>query len=583
MLWILGALVVVNVWMCLVMGVQAWRYRRHVGERFRDDVGISILVPAERDDPMVPRVVAALEAAPWKGPRQILVTGPDISGEPPPLTNRKAHYLATGYRYAAHNVIVTVDSRVVVEADTLPRLVGHLDDGRVAAFAASVGVPDRPLLAALSRHLARGHAHGWPVLTGLSWTLGDPPPVAGALVAMRADVLRAVGGFEAVRDTIADDLALAEGLRAYGEVVLAPVEAKVMLGDMGWRAWFDRWVRWVKVGTSHAPWRATSYPFLLAPLPIAVALAGASGDPRAWLLVAALVAARLLLGLARGDRDAWIGPLADLVLVGAAGVAGLSRNVTWRGKAFGLGPFGQLLPEQRGVPPALFGFLGVMTLFGLGYEWDDRVSPVPAWLFLGAEAALVFAVLRDLPRALLVMAVGFGAEVMGVLTGFPFGHYAYGEPLGPQWLGVPLIMGPTWLVATTSAVAWAGGRWWLSLVLLVAFDVVLDPVAAGPLGYWQWDGGFWYGVPLQNFLGWALVGAPLVWILRGATRWEYAAVGWVNLFFFALLALEAGYWGCVVAAAGVGAAATWPFKEPAPTPAPPPVAPTPWEPPGSPG
>lgn len=566
MLLLLSLLVGVNVLMCGVMAVQAWRYARRVGEKRNDEAAISILVPAEADDPAVARTVAALEAAPWKGPKQVLVCGPGIAGEPPPLTNRKAHYLAVGARYALHNVVVTVDSRVVVEADTLPRLVGHVEGTTVAAVASSVAVPDGTLLRALCAHLARGHAHAWPVLAGLSWTLGDAPPVAGSLMAIRADVLRAVGSFEAVRDTIADDLALTEALKRYGDVVLTPVEARVMLGNVSWAAWFERWVRWIKVGTSHAPWRATSYALLLAPLPLAVALAGASGDPRAWALVGALVVARLLLGLSRKDLASALGPVADFALFLAAGRAGLSRNATWRGHTYGLGPFGRLMAPQKGVPPVLFGILGLLALFGLGYHLDDRVSPFPAWAFLAMEGVLVAGVLRDPVRILGVMAIGFGAEVLGVHTGYPFSEYRYLDTLGPTVGGVPLVMGPTWLVVTTTATAWARGRWWLALPLLVAFDVVLDPLAAGPLGYWAWPDGDWYGVPWENFVGWAVVGAPLVWVLRDATRWEYAVVGWINLVFFTALAIDARFWGCVAVAAGIGAAATWPTRVPASAP-----------------
>lgn len=566
MLLLLAVLVVANVVMCAVMGVQAARYAARVGVKQNDAVAISILVPAELDDPSLSATIDALEAAPWNGPRQILVCGPGIAGEPPPLTNRKAHYLATGARYALHNVIVTVDSRVVVDADTLPRLVGHLEGDTVAAIASSVAVPEGRLLRAVCAHLARGHAHGWPVLAGLSWTIGDVPPIAGSLMAVRADVLRAVGSFEAVRDTVADDLALADALAEYGAVVLAPVEAKVVLGKVSWAAWFERWVRWIKVGTSHSPWRATTYAVLLAPLPLAMALAGASGDPRGWALVGALVAARLLLGLARRDLAAVTGPVADFALFFAAGVAGLSRNATWRGHTFGLGHLGKLVPPQAGVPPVLFGVLGLLAVFGLGFELDERASPLPAWGFLVMEGVLVAAVLRDPMRILGVMAIGFGAELLGVQTGYPFSEYRYLDNLGPALATVPLVMAPTWLVVTTSAVAWAKGRWWLALPLLVAFDLVLDPLAAGPLGFWEWPDGQWYGVPWQNFVGWALVGMPLTWMLRDATRWEYAVVGWINLMYFAFLAIEAQYWGCVAVAAGIAAAASWPVRSSAPEP-----------------
>ena len=40
--------------------------------------------------------------------------------------------------------------------------------------------------------------------------------------------------------------------------------------------------------------------------------------------------------------------------------------------------------------------------------------------------------------------VGLAAEAVGVTTGRPFGHYAYAGTLGPQVLGVPLVVPLAW-------------------------------------------------------------------------------------------------------------------------------------------
>lgn len=88
---------------------------------------------------------------------------------------------------------------------------------------------------------------------------------------------------------------------------------------------------------------------------------------------------------------------------------------------------------------------------------------------------------------------------------------------------------------------------------MVALDLVVDPVAAGPLGYWRWrDGGAFYGVPLQNFAGWLAVSLLLLALFGGGpqrsswSRW----VGESVLLFFTVLAAAAGLG--VPAAVGVG-------------------------------
>jgi putative membrane protein len=110
-------------------------------------------------------------------------------------------------------------------------------------------------------------------------------------------------------------------------------------------------------------------------------------------------------------------------------------------------------------------------------------------------------------------AVGFAAEIVGVATGRPFGHYRYSSKLGPRVRGVPVLAAaawammarPSWVVAgrltagRARRVVFAAGA-------LTAWDVFLDPRMAHE-GYWEWPGGGRYeGVPASNFAGWFITG-----------------------------------------------------------------------------
>ena len=118
---------------------------------------------------------------------------------------------------------------------------------------------------------------------------------------------------------------------------------------------------------------------------------------------------------------------------------------------------------------------------------------------------------------------GLAAEAIGVATGVPFGEYAYSVSLGPQVLGVPLVVPLAWAMMAypclllgrrlgrnkgTAAVALLGGG------ALASWDIFLDPqmVAAG---HWLWARpgptlpGV-AGIPLSNFLGWLLVAVLMV-------------------------------------------------------------------------
>lgn len=111
-------------------------------------------------------------------------------------------------------------------------------------------------------------------------------------------------------------------------------------------------------------------------------------------------------------------------------------------------------------------------------------------------------------------AVGFTAELVGVRTGRPFGHYRYGDGLGPKVGGVPLLAGAAWAMMARPAWVAAGlidarpaARVPLAAGALTAWDVFLDPRMAAD-GYWTWpEGGRYEGIPASNFLGWLATGA----------------------------------------------------------------------------
>jgi uncharacterized membrane protein len=117
-------------------------------------------------------------------------------------------------------------------------------------------------------------------------------------------------------------------------------------------------------------------------------------------------------------------------------------------------------------------------------------------------------------------ALGFAAELVGVATGRPFGHYSYSGKLGPRVGGVPLLAAAAWAMMARPAWVVAGlvsRRWRVPLAAgaLTAWDVFLDPRMARE-GYWTWPtGGRYEGIPASNFLGWLVTGAGVfaVWSL----------------------------------------------------------------------
>ena len=165
---------------------------------------------------------------------------------------------------------------------------------------------------------------------------------------------------------------------------------------------------------------------------------------------------------------------------------------------------------------------------GLLALWALSMIPTPlfpehfallAYLSTGllALGVLGYALERYGAKAWVLFAVSFGfgllVEWVGHSTGVPFGPYNYTAP-GPQLLGVPLLVPLGWFAFALIGVELSppGSKRWLAPLALVAWDVGLDPLMVTQ-GFWRFDGGAYYGIPLSNFVGWFVAGAVLVTLL----------------------------------------------------------------------
>jgi len=162
--------------------------------------------------------------------------------------------------------------------------------------------------------------------------------------------------------------------------------------------------------------------------------------------------------------------------------------------------------------------------------WALAMVPVPllgeaafvplAYLSTALLAAGVFGLAlqragwRAVPAAAAALAFGWAVELLGSRTGLPFGPYGYLDA-GPALLGVPLLVPLGWFAFTVLALQLVPGRrrWWGAAAALVAWDAGLDPLMVRQ-GLWRFDpAGAYFGVPLQNFAGWAVAGAALAALL----------------------------------------------------------------------
>lgn len=120
-------------------------------------------------------------------------------------------------------------------------------------------------------------------------------------------------------------------------------------------------------------------------------------------------------------------------------------------------------------------------------------------------------------------------EAQSILTGWPYSGFQYGNIITGKIAGLvpwtvpfawtPLLLGCFWIASRIQSLnSRPLARILATALLMVATDLVLDPVAT-KLGFWHWQqGGWFYGVPLQNFLGWLVSGSLGATILHFGMR-----------------------------------------------------------------
>ena len=264
-------------------------------------------------------------------------------------SNPKVSNLINMVQWARHDVIVLADSDIAVEPDYLDTVTAPLAD------------PDTGVVTCLYR--AQSVGGFWPRVGALFINEWFAPSVRvahvggsrrfgfGATLALRRTTLESIGGFETLKDCLADDYWLAEHARTLGlNTVLSPVMVATDVIEPTFTALWLREMRWLRTIRSVNPlgfaflFVTFTTPWLLAGMLLTVSLIGtdaAATHPLAASTASIGVAtgsmARILLHArsARYSRAFWrdlpLVPLRDTLLALQWLGAAFGSYVMWRG------------------------------------------------------------------------------------------------------------------------------------------------------------------------------------------------------------------------------------------------------------
>lgn len=158
-------------------------------------------------------------------------------------------------------------------------------------------------------------------------------------------------------------------------------------------------------------------------------------------------------------------------------------------------------------------------LIGISNAIIAILTVTTSFLFLLAHGSQTLGWRNLVAYFVIAVVVSFALEAIGVATGIVFGHYYYTNQIGPKLLGVPPLIQLAYAAMGYASLMIARvlldvrktpvrlgsilGVTLLAAMIMVAWDLTIDPYQSTVSGVWIWqNGGQYFGVGIHNFVGW---------------------------------------------------------------------------------
>ena len=274
-----------------------------------------------------------------------------LIGEEPDCVNRKVGKLIRmAERATRAEIFVLSDADIAVTRNHLRRVIGELTaDAKIGMVTCLYRA--RPLGSLASRFEASFVNTDFAPQVMLAAAIEPLRYAFGATIAIKREALDAIGGFERLKDLLADDFYLGKLVAEAGyEIRLSTSIVTTVCEEQRFIDFWRHQLRWARTYRTtrpaslatiivHGPFWALL--FLLASGFTMLAI-GTLATVLALRIAMAAFITRNILGLEGLGRDAWLAPLKDLVMTAVWFASLLSNEVEWGGRRLRILPGGAM-------------------------------------------------------------------------------------------------------------------------------------------------------------------------------------------------------------------------------------------------